>query len=603
MIPTRAHRIRIIIVASLLVLGMCVLAYRLYDLQVLRHSELTQEVAKMHDRRVKLPARRGSILDCNLNVLANSMAVNTVAIDPVAFHQEQERRAKLKRPDQTQEFIQLLSSTLDLPKKEVAEKLETSNRYVILKKKVSEDVSRQLQDQLNQKKLKGVVFDDDQIRSYPNGPLMSHVIGYVNSEQKGMDGVESVMQADLQGMDGWRKIEVNSRGREMVIFRDEDFPARNGYNVVLTLDQAVQNIVEQELDRGFQQYRPDSAVVIVMRPSSGEILALANRPTFDPSSAEKQISAMKNRAVADLIEPGSTFKIVTIASALDQRIISINDSFWCENGRFLYEGRYINDHEPMGTLSVTGILEKSSNIGAAKIALMLGNEKMYNAMWNFGFGQKAFGETQTERWQGEVRGILRPLRNWSKVSITHVAMGYEVGVTPIQMICAMAALANGGNLMRPQIVKAVQKDDGTVVREFFPQVRRRVVDRKAAKDITTALVQVVSKEGTALKASIPGFTVAGKTGTAHKVVNGQYAQDQYVSSFCGYFPAQSPELCIYVMFDNPRGKEYYGGAVAAPIFKNIGQRVASYMNLKPTQNNYLSAQADSTQLAKHQEER
>jgi cell division protein FtsI/penicillin-binding protein 2 len=584
MIPTRAHRIRMIVIASVLVVAMCALGYRIYVLQILRNAELTQAVARMHDRKIKLPARRGMILDCNQNVLANSVPVRTIVIDPQAIRDEEIRRTKLKQPILTSDLIQILSSQLLISKNEVQEKLKASGRYVVLRKKIPEDVARLIQDQISQKKIRGVIFEDDQIRSYPNGSLMSHVVGFVNSEQLGMDGVESVMQTDLQGQEGWMKIVCDSRGRELVPFRKDEFPARDGYNVVLTLDQAVQNIVEQELDKGISQYHPDSAVVIVMRPATGEILALANRPTYDPSSSEKQISAMKNRAVADLIEPGSTFKIVTIATALDQRIISLDDSFWCENGRFLYEGRYINDHEPLGNLNVTGILVHSSNIGAAKIALMLGNEKMYNGMWNFGFGQKAFGDSPSDRWQGEVRGILRPLRSWSKVSITHVAMGYEVGVTPLQMVTAMSALANGGDLMRPQIVKSVQKQDGTIVREFFPQVRRRVVDRKAAREITTALTQVVTKEGTAAKAAIPGFVVAGKTGTAHKVVNGQYAEKQYVSSFCGYFPAKQPELCVYVMFDNPKGKDYFGGAVAAPIFKTIGQRVASYMSIKPTRN-------------------
>jgi len=461
-----------------------------------------------------------------------------------------------------------------------------------LKKKVPEDVARQLQENFTKNKVRGVIFEDDQIRLYPNGSLMSHVVGYLSGEQQGVDGVEHIMQNDLQGQNGWRRIEVNSRGREMVVFRNEDFPARDGYNVVLTLDQAIQNIVEQELDKGIQKYRPDTAVIIVMRPSTGEILALANRPTFDPSSPDKKIPHLKNRAIADVIEPGSTFKIVTIATALDQRIISLDDSFWCENGRWLHEGRYITDHEPLGYLNPTGILVHSSNIGVGKIALMLGNEKLYNGMWNMGFGQKTFGDQPNEKWQGEVRGIMRPFRNWSKISITHLSMGYEVGVTPIQMVNAMSALANGGNLMRPQIVKRVQKQDGTVVREFFPQVRRRVVDQKAANDMTAALSQVVSKEGTAAKAAIPGYVIAGKTGTAHKALNGKYSKDQYISSFCGYFPANQPEVCIYVMFDCPKGKEYFGGAVAAPIFKNIGQRVASYLNLKPTDKNYLSAQTN-----------
>jgi len=294
-----------------------------------------------------------------------------------------------------------------------------------------------------------------------------------------------------------------------------------------------------------------------------------------------------------MIEPGSTFKIVTVAAALDQRLVSLNDTIFCENGRFLYAGRYLSDHEPYGTLSVAEVLVHSSNIGAAKIALMLQNDKMYQAIRNFGFGEYAFGEKHGERWPGEIRGMVHPIKNWTKVSITRLAMGHEIGVTPVQMATAMCAIANGGNLMRPQIVKRVVDSNGNIIREFFPQVRRRVVDTKAAQETVEALKQVVSKAGTAVKAAIPGFEVAGKTGTAQKIVNGQYVHDHYVSSFAGFFPASDPELCIYVMLNDPKGKDIYGGAVAAPVFHDMAIRIASYLNIKPTLP-IVPLQADNT---------
>lgn len=580
--PTQRHRIHILLVGVLLFAGLAALGWRLYGLHVTRHVELAREVNRQHERRVKLPSIRGLIVDCNANVLAHSVPVRTVVVDPHAVREDMARRLKARRPSGRGDLARILSQELTLPREEVERKLDAAGRYVVLKRKVPEETVQRLQETLKQQRLRGLIFEDDQIRVYPNGSLMSHVLGYVNAEQRGMEGVERMMQNDLGGEDGWRWIECDNRGREILIFRNEDFPARNGYSVMLTLDQAIQNIVEQELERAVQRFHPDDAVVIVMRPATGEILAMTSRPTFDPNAIGSQMDALRNRAVADENEPGSTFKIVTVAAGLDQRIVNLSDVIWCENGRFLYGGRFLNDHEPFGHLTVAQVLERSSNIGVAKIALMLGKERMHQAMRNFGCGERALGEKPLERWPSEIRGTIHPLRNWSKVSITRVSMGHEVAVTPLQMANAICALANGGNLMRPQIIKRVLDQNGKVVREFFPQVRRRVVDRRAAQQMTEALKRVVSKEGTAMKAAIPGFEVAGKTGTAQKLVNREYVHDQFVSSFIGYFPANDPEICIYAMLDNPKGKDRTGGSVAAPLFHDIGVRVASYLNLKPT---------------------
>lgn len=584
MIPTQAHRVRIITIATLLIAGLVGLGFRLYDLQVIRHEKLAALVNKQNGRTVKTAALRGGIFDCNDNILAHSVPVHTVVVDPKFVRDEELRHLKAKKPSQVAELTKLLSDELAMPLMEVRQRLDESGRYAVLKRKVSEETALVLKEELKQKGLRGVRFEDDEMRLYPNGSLMSHVIGYVNSEQRGMDGVEVFAQKDLQGQDGWRHIEVDNRGREIVVYsHNEDFlPARNGFNIILTLDQTIQNIVEQELDAVLPKYQPDSAVVIVMRPTTGEILAMASRPTFDPNAGSKKVDSLRNRAVSDLNEPGSTFKIITLAAALDQRLVTLNDTIFCENGKFLYGGRYLTDHEPYGNLTVSEGIEKSSNILAAKLGLMLGDQRMYMTARAFGIGEKAFGDIDGERWPCEVRGTLHPTKEWTKVTITRVAMGHGVSVTPLQTVAAMCAIANGGNLMRPQIVKRVTDSKGTTVREFFPQVRRRVIDQRAAHLTTEALKQVVSKDGTALKAAIPGFVVAGKTGTAQKWIDGAYSHVEFVSSFSGFFPANDPELCVYVMFDNPKGKDYYGGAVAAPVFHDISVRVASYLNLRPS---------------------
>ncbi len=581
--PTRFHRLRALLVATVGLLVLGALGTRLYWLQILRHEELKKLAIRQIGRRVALPAHRGMITDCNGNVLAHTVARRLVAMDPKAVIEIEERRAKQKLPSSKAAMVRLLADHLALPRAEIEAKLARDGRWVVLARKVPEDTAEKLREALAPTGfLGGLTFCDDPERLYPNGRLMCHILGYVDSEQRGVDGVERVMQADLRGEDGWRVGENDRRGREIVVYRSEDFPPRDGYTVALTLDQSVQDICEQELDRAVATHRPDSAVAIVMRPSTGEILALASRPAFNPNDPEKEVPNLRNRAVSDLCEPGSTFKIVTVAAALDQRIVSLGDVVFCENGKFSFAGRELNDHEAYGNLSVAEVLIHSSNIGAAKIAIHLGKERMHAAMRAFGFGERAFGDRSTEAWPGEVRGIVHPVRDWSLVSITRVAMGHEVGVTSIQMVGALSAVANGGNLMQPMIVRRVLDEKGTAVREFFPKVRRRVMDHKAARELTEALKRVVSQEGTAAKAAIPGFQVAGKTGTAQKIVNGQYAHDRHVSSFVGFFPADDPEICIYVMLDSPKGKEQYGGSVAAPVFREIGARVASYLNFRPT---------------------
>ncbi|MDD2708990.1 MAG: penicillin-binding protein 2 [Verrucomicrobiae bacterium] len=570
-------------VAGLLLAGFGYVGFRLFDLQVTRHEELAQEASRKHEKKIVLPAVRGSILDRNENQLAHSVAAKVVAIDPQCVREQDLKRSKAGRPSMKEELAAVLSEQLGLPRLEIDLKLLDSRRYVVLKRKVLQEETGQLAQILRERKLQGVIFDEDQVRTYPNSALMSHVLGYVNSEGRGMDGVELLMQQELQGQNGWRRTECDRQGREIVVFRNEDFSPTHGYNVMLTLDQVIQSITEQELDKAVQKCLPDGAVAIVTRPSTGEVLAITSRPTFDPMAADKKIETLRNRALTDMIEPGSTYKTVAVAAALDQRIVTLDDRIYCENGKFLYAGRYLNDHEPYGMLTVAEVLMHSSNIGAAKIALLLGKERMHRAMLDFGFGARTFDEGRGRGWPGEIRGVVHPLRDWSKVSITRVAMGHEVGVTPMQMVNAIAAIANGGNLMRPQIIRRVVDGNGRVIREFFPQVRRRVVDPNAAHAMTDALCRVVSMTGTAQKAMVPGFSVAGKTGTAQKVVNGEYVHDQFFSSFCGYFPAEDPALCIYVMFDNPKGKEYYGGAVAAPVFREIAIRTASYLNLRPTQ--------------------
>jgi cell division protein FtsI (penicillin-binding protein 3) len=554
------------------------LGFRLYHLQVVRHKELLTKVRNLHERKQFIAPVRGDILDANMNVLAQTITVWNVAADPDLMKQDVRQWAKLLAP------------ALEMREAELVEKLSRPARHVALKKKVSDEIVADLKEQidgLNAKRkrtaqLRGLKFEREFQRYYPNAVLASHVIGFTYNEwqeygsqqvsvQKGGDGIENFYNQELTGTVGYRLIEKNRRGEELVTFRSEDVPPQNGCRIVLTIDQTIQHIVEEELERVCEERRPASAVAIVMRPDTGEILAMANRPTFDLNDPNKDVSHMKNIAIADMHEPGSTFKIIVVGAGLDQKVVSLEDTFFCENGKFLYAGSYLHDHKPYGYQTVLQIVAHSVNIGAAKIALKLGEQPFYQYICKFGFGERT--EIQLP---GEAKGLVHSPKNYSKISQTRIAMGHEITVTPLQTILAMSAIANGGNLMKPTIVKRIVNEENETMREFTPVVRRRVLGKAATQKLTAALVRVVSPDGTAEKASLPGWTVAGKTGTAQKLEDGRYVDDKYYSSFVGFLPAEKPQLCILVGLDDI---DDYGGQAAAPVFQQIAARSAAYLDL------------------------
>jgi cell division protein FtsI/penicillin-binding protein 2 len=337
----------------------------------------------------------------------------------------------------------------------------------------------------------------------------------------------------------------------------------------------LQNIVESELAIGVQKHNPISASCIMVRPRTGEILAMATLPNFDPNDPGRYpMDALRNRVISDTAEPGSTFKIVVVTAGLNEHVVSLNDVFDCEHGHFAFAGRVLHDHEPFGMLSVENIITKSSNIGAAKIGIRLGQDKLYEYIKKFGFGRRTSIPLPAER-----EGIVYPTKVWSKVSIAQIPMGQGVTVTPLQTVMAMSAIANQGLLMRPMLVKRLEDPDGKLVARYEPQPVRQLASLDTISKMVTALKTVVTHDGTAVQGGLEHYTVAGKTGTAEKVEHGQYVH-KYFSSFIGFFPADNPELCISVVMDEPRDS-HYGGLVAAPVFHAIAERAANYLNLKP----------------------
>jgi cell division protein FtsI/penicillin-binding protein 2 len=559
---------RAVTVSFGLVGAFSVFSFRLIDLQIAKHEEYAALAAEKHVHKQVIYARRGIIRDVHYEPLAENVPVKTVVAD--ASHMRDPIAVAKAVADQ-----------LKMDPQELADKLKTGRKYIVLKREVSEEAANQLKEALRIANLGGIFFEQDFVRTYPNGPLLSQVIGFVDHDHKGALGIERTMQDFLQGANGFRYTEQDRTGKELVPYRGLESAAKDGCDVALTIDLGLQNIVENELDRAMDEYKPKGAIAIMVRPQTGEIMAMASRPTFDLNNpGESDADETKNRAVVYMVEPGSVFKIVPVSAALNEKLVTPDTTIFCENGHFMYGGRLLRDAEPQGVLTVHGVLQHSSNIGAAKLGLQLGENRLYDYARRFGFGQKS-GIALT----GEIPGLLSPPQHWSKLEITRIPMGQSVAVTPLQMVMAMACVANNGKLMKPMIVSRITDPTGRVVATYSPEVQRQVVRPETCRKVIPALQDVVAA-GTAKSAVVPGFKVAGKTGTAQKIdPKGGYMSGHYVSSFIGFLPADDPKFVLLVTLDDPtvKGELAFGGRTAAPVFSQIAARAVSYMDLKPTE--------------------
>jgi cell division protein FtsI/penicillin-binding protein 2 len=546
---------------------------RLIDLQLVKHQDYARLAAQKHSIRLRVPAHRGMILDRNGEILAANIPVRKVVIDG----------SHVKK---TGVLAALAAPYLGIPKDRLVAELRTHSKYKVLIPELEEEKALALQRAMEEKSLRGLYFHQNTARTYPNGPLLSHVLGFLgrndpNDEHLvGVEGVERSMEDYLRGIDGFRHIERDRTGREIVIYRGQEQAPRHGMNVQLTIDMSLQAILEAELDNAFRELKPDNATGIIVNPKTGEILAMTSRPTFDINQIDAaKPEGMKNRAIFDMIEPGSTFKIVVASAALTERVVTPKSVIYCENGAFSYGGRILRDHHGYGQMSVHDILMKSSNIGSAKMALMLGDEKFYEYVRRFGFGERTGIALP-----GEIPGLVHPPSRWDRLTITRMPMGQAVAVTPLQLAMGISVIANGGKLMRPQIIKSIQDRDGQEILSVKPEVVREVIPPATASFVSTALTEVVSERGTAALARVSGFAVAGKTGTAQKVdPKGGYAAGEYVVSFVGYIPAEDPRFVCLILIDDAKLTSglNYGGLVAAPIFSRVAEKAARYLDLVP----------------------
>jgi cell division protein FtsI/penicillin-binding protein 2 len=582
------------------------LAYRLVDLQVVQHERFAEAARRNTEKTIIRHPKRGDIRDVRGNILATSKIVYNVCADPDLIGTNYPIVAEAIAP------------ILEMPTKEVEEMLQprlrqTTNggfvpvKWVRLKKKIELETWQAIQQAMqrldfgiDEKKLsktlqapyhrirnRGVFDEPEEIRFYPNQTLAAHVLGYVAEHRSvdpagntttvmnGKDGVESTLNSVLTGVRGWRQIETDIKRRELVLFREQDVAPRPGLNAVLTIDAGVQHIVEGELSAAFEKHNPVSISCIVVRPKTGEIVAMATLPNYNPNKpGEAQMDDLRNRVISDQAEPGSTFKIVVVSAALNENLVELDTPVNCENGNWWFAGKSLRDDHPEGIIPVERVISKSSNIGAAKIGIQLGRQRLYDYIREFGFGDKT-----GILLPGEIDGTVHAPPRWSGLSISRIPMGHEIDCTPLQMVMAVSAIANGGVLMKPMLVDSLMDQNGKVVAKFEPQAVRDVVGSYAARKMVQALKTTVSTNGTGNRARLTFYTAAGKTGTAQKIVNGQYVRNKHYSSFIGFFPADNPELCISVVLDAPERKKggYYGGETAAPLFQRIAERAANYL--------------------------
>ena len=549
--------VRLLMVAGVALLWMTAVFGRLGYLQLVRHSDYLARAQRQQQRTIEITPKRGAIYDRNMHPLAMSVPVESAFAVPAEIGENKAMAARL------------LSGVLGVPRDVLEARFESGGSFVWVLRKLPPDKAEAVR-QLN---LKGVYLQSENQRYYPKRDLAAHVLGFVDLDEKGLGGIEYELDSAIRGKS--EKIVVMADARQRW-FDGGAAQKDQGANVVLTIDEKVQYIAERELARAISETHALAGTVIVQNPNNGALLALANWPKFNPNSPnDGKPEGRMNRAVSAIYEPGSTFKLITLAAAFDQNLTRPEEVFDCENGAVYVAGHRIRDHKPFGLLTVANVLALSSDVGAIKIALRVGAPKFYDYIRAFGFGQQTGVDLP-----GESRGLLRKLENWTPVSIGSISMGQEVGVTPLQLVTAVSAIANGGTLYRPHVVAEVRRGAGPLALAAPTAGEPKEVIRPETAATLRRLMEGVILNGTGPKARLDGWTAAGKTGSAQKIdpATGRYSPTQLIASFTGFAPINEPAVTILVSLDSPVG-QHEGGQVAAPVFKRIAEQVLPYLDV------------------------
>jgi cell division protein FtsI (penicillin-binding protein 3) len=550
--------VRLLILAGVALFWMAAIFGRVAYLQLFCHSEYLARAGRQQRRTIEITPKRGAIYDRNMHPLAMSVPVQSAFAVPSEVKD---------RPL----AAQLLSGVLDLPPEEIREKLDSGSTFIWIKRKLPPAKTEAIES-LN---LKGIYLQQENQRYYPKRELGAHVLGFVDVDEKGLGGIEHEYDYQIRGTS--EKIVVMADAKQRW-FDGSEAQRDQGVNVVLTLDEKIQYIAERELASAIEKTHAPAGTVIVQDPNSGAILAMANWPKFNPNATTDVAPETRmNRATSAIYEPGSTFKLVTLAAAFDQNLVRADELFDCENGAVTVAGHLIHDHKKYGLLTVADILANSSDVGAIKIALRLGSPKFYDYIRAFGFGSATGIDLP-----GESRGLLRRLEHWGSYSIASVSMGQEVGVTPLQMITAVSAVANGGLLYKPHVVQEMRRGDQVLPLEGPSAITepRRVIRPETAATLRR-LMEGVILHGTGEIARLDGWTAGGKTGTAQKIdpATGRYSRTNVIASFCGFAPINNPAVTILVSIDSPAGYPHDGATVAAPVFKRIAEQLLPYLDV------------------------
>lgn len=527
--------------------------YQLIQLTIIRRPTLLKLAHAQHNLKVDIPPVRGQILDRNGKELAISLKVPSVYAVPRLIGKGQ--KAPLARE---------LSKILDLKYDFVLERLSRDKAFVWLKRQISFDEA----EKIRKMRSAGLGLLDEYRRFYPQGEFLSQVLGFTDIDNRGIEGVELALDAELRGRPGVRHTKRDAMGREIKAYEMKAVPSVDGNKVYLTIDQYYQYLLERSLDAAFIKWKAKGAAAVLMEATTGKILAIANRPTFDPNHYQKSNpETRRNRVITDMYEPGSTFKIVAGSAALNENKVNMETEIFCENGTYRYGSRTLRDVHAYGKLTFPEVLVKSSNIGTVKVAAMLKPETFHSYVKGFGFGRKTGVDLP-----GEAPGFINPPSKWSKTSPYNIPMGHEVMVNLLQMARSMAVIANGGYLVTPYIISKVEDQKGVVLQYNEPRTGDPVISPETAEKMRGILIRVV-EEGTGKKAKINGLAVGGKTGTAQKVLpgGGGYSHSNFMSSFVGFAPADA-RFVMAVMLDDPK-PSYYGGTVAAPVFKEVMEAV------------------------------
>ncbi len=584
---------RALFVAAFIVCWMLAISVRLVYLQISDHDRLIARAQRQQQFALETGPERGQLLDRHHRELARSIQTTSIFVDP----------AELETPGDIACVATRVASVLKLDEKSLISQLAQAKvggrRFLWLARRLSADQAAEIRGF----GLPGVHFRSEPKRFYPNGSLAAHVLGFVGLDGAGLGGVEQIYNEKISGEPGKLFVERDSRGNAYESF---EFPSKPGQSIVLTIDQSVQYRAEQALVAAVRKSRAKSGTAIVLDPHSGEILALANAPTFDPNDVGAVWpEARSNWALQNIYEPGSTFKIVSFSAAIEKGLVKPEDRIDCQMGAITIAGRTIRDHKSFGTLTISDALAKSSNVAAIKLGLRVGDATMHEFITRFGFGSRTGIELP-----GETPGLLRPVKRWQASSIGSIAIGQEIGVTPLQMAAAFGVLANDGVRVAPHLVREIRTSQGTSVYRSNPE-ERRVITLEAARALR-GMLEEVTLHGTAKLAQLDGYSAAGKTGTAQKIdpKTKTYSRTKHVASFVGFAPVENPAVVIIVVIDEPIGA-YHGGDVAAPVFREIAEQILPDLGIAPDtklnsdsdQVAYAESAVQSHKAAKTQEER